>query len=462
MNRRTGHRRLFALLAVLGAVTMVAGSVGWARSPLAQASSAKLTSSARAAGATSLQADFAQAAKEFRVPESVLLAVSYQESLWESHGGHPSTTGNYNVMGLTHLDPSQVATPTAAQRRAVLDQRGERGNGRNQAFRPSAAALALVNHVPAHDPALHTLDAAAGLIRQPAATLRTSMRQSVRGGAALLAHYERAALGKLPASLGQWYAAVARYSGATDAQGARLFADRVYAVIRLGATRTTHDGQTVTLPAAPSVTPDSSSVNQSSRAPQTSTSSVTTRAFSAAPPARSTGNKRIAASSIVTTSTPAPECPSGLNCSVVPAAYQSTGNYSLANRPADGVAIRYIVIHDTEGSYSDTISTFQNPSAGVSAHYVVPSSTGAVNQMVQTKNIAWHAGNWYVNMHSIGIENEGYALQGATWYTPSEYQSSAALVKYLAARFSIPLDRQHIIGHDDVPGPLQSYVASMH
>ena len=34
---------------------------------------------------TGRQAEFAAAAAEFTVPDSVLLAVSYQETLWESH-----------------------------------------------------------------------------------------------------------------------------------------------------------------------------------------------------------------------------------------------------------------------------------------------------------------------------------------------------------------------------------------
>jgi N-acetylmuramoyl-L-alanine amidase-like protein len=339
-------------------------------------------------------------------------------------------------MGLTQLDPSDAEKLSAAQRLAALDQRGTRVNG--HAFHPSAADLARVNQVPSGDPALHTLGTAAALIHAPAAAVRTSMRQSVRAGAALLAHDERALVGTLPASPGQWYAAVARYSGAADVRGAMLFADRVYSVIRHGAARTTADGQRVVLQADPAVTPDRSSVSKLGLATDTAAASTT----------------------------PSPECPSGLSCSFVPAAYccsaSNYGNYDLANRPADGDAIRYIVIHDTEGSYSGTISEFQDPASNVSAHYVVQSSTGDVTQMVQAKDIAWHAGNWYVNMHAIGIENEGYALKGATWYTPSEYQSSAALVKYLAARFSIPLDRQHIIGHDDVPGPTDSYAAGMH
>ncbi len=49
------------------------------------------------------------------------------------------------------------------------------------------------------------------------------------------------------------------------------------------------------------------------------------------------------------------ECPNGLACRVVPAAYQQNsaapgdyGNYDLATRPDDGLAIRYVVIHDSE------------------------------------------------------------------------------------------------------------------
>ena len=42
------------------------------------------------------------------------------------------------------------------------------------------------------------------------------------------------------------------------------------------------------------------------------------------------------------------------------------------------------------------------------------------------------------------------------------YESSARLVKYLAHEYDIPLDRAHIIGHDQVPGILPGYVAGMH
>lgn len=87
------------------------------------------------------------------------------------------------------------------------------------------------------------------------------------------------------------------------------------------------------------------------------------------------------------------------------------------------------------------------------------SSDGAVTQMVPTKDLAFHSGNYSTNMHSVGIEHEGFAAHGATWYTEAQYQATAEMVKYLAARFDIPLDRQHILGHDNVPGPKSSFVA---
>ena len=82
--------------------------------------------------------------------------------------------------------------------------------------------------------------------------------------------------------------------------------------------------------------------------------------------------------------------------------------------------------------------------------------------MVPTKDVAWHAGNWYVNTHSVGIENEGFALQGAQWFTPKLYRSLARLTRYQAKRFGFPLNRAHVIGHDQVPGPSSPYQAGMH
>ena len=56
-------------------------------------------------------------------------------------------------------------------------------------------------------------------------------------------------------------------------------------------------------------------------------------------------------------------------------------------------------------------------------------------------------------MHSIGIEHEGFAADGRRPGTPSRCtRTPSALVTYLAQKYGIPLDRAHIIGHDQVPG----------
>ncbi len=82
-------------------------------------------------------------------------------------------------------------------------------------------------------------------------------------------------------------------------------------------------------------------------------------------------------------------------------------NYTSSSRPTS-YPITKIIVHTTEGSYAGAISWFQNPSSNVSAHYVLRSSDGEATQMVCHKDIAWHAGNWYYNTRSIGLEHEGY------------------------------------------------------
>jgi hypothetical protein len=97
----------------------------------------------------------------------------------------------------------------------------------------------------------------------------------------------------------------------------------------------------------------------------------------------------------------------------------------------------------------------------VSWQYTLRSADGHVAQHVKAKDVAWQAGNWYINAKSIGLEHEGFAADGS-WYTEALYRSSAKLVRYLAAKYDIPLDRAHIIGHDNVPGTVPSTVAGMH
>ena len=136
----------------------------------------------------------------------------------------------------------------------------------------------------------------------------------------------------------------------------------------------------------------------------------------------------------------------GLHVSFAPA---SPRNYSHETRPAS--AVRLIVVHVTEGTFASAVSWFQNPRAHASANYVV-SRDGAITQMVRNWQVAWHAGNGWVNRHSIGVEHEGFVAVDGT-YTDAEYRASAELVARLMRHYVLPIDRRHLIGHNEVPDP---------
>ena len=124
-----------------------------------------------------------------------------------------------------------------------------------------------------------------------------------------------------------------------------------------------------------------------------------------------------------------------------------SGNYSAASRGA--AQINYIVIHTVQGSYNGCISWFKNPSAQVSAHYVVRSSDGQITQMVDDSDVAWHDACF--NSETIGIEHEGYVAEPDVWYTENMYAESAKLTAWLADQYGIPKDRNHIFGHGEAP-----------
>lgn len=127
----------------------------------------------------------------------------------------------------------------------------------------------------------------------------------------------------------------------------------------------------------------------------------------------------------------------------------NAANYHHARRSAS--AIRLVVVHTIEGTYSGAISWFRNPRAHASANYVV-ARDGRITEMVAPWDVAWHAGNAWVNAHSLGIEHEGYTH--VPWlYTDAEYRASARLVAALLRRSHLRADRGHVIGHSEVPDP---------
>ncbi len=108
-----------------------------------------------------------------------------------------------------------------------------------------------------------------------------------------------------------------------------------------------------------------------------------------------------------------------------------------------------IVIHDTEVSFGETVRIFQDPAMQRSANYIV-SARGQIVQTVHERDIAWHAGNWDYNTRAIGIEHEGYAWTPGS-FTIAEYKASAHLAASICSRWGVPMDRNHVIGHYQVP-----------
>jgi MYXO-CTERM domain-containing protein len=111
-----------------------------------------------------------------------------------------------------------------------------------------------------------------------------------------------------------------------------------------------------------------------------------------------------------------------------------------------GANIEYIVIHDTEGGWDASVSTLQNDPQK-SVQYIV-GTDGKVAQFLTEDTTAWHAGNYYFNQRSVGIEHVGYSSKP---YTEAEYAASAKLVDYLAKKYGVAKDRAHIIGHEQIP-----------
>jgi hypothetical protein len=373
----------------------------------------------------SRQAAYAQAAQQYGVPVEILLAASYLETRWDTHAGEPSRGAGYGPMHLT--DVAEANKPSAVRHYDDEDPRGDSSRPMKQA--PDASPRERVAEPP---PGLDTVGQAARLTGIAEQELRADPAANIRGGAALLAQYQKQLGGAGAKDPSDWYGAVARYSGATDAGTARGFADEAYTILAQGVTRTTDDGHSIRL-ASHRVPPDRSWLAKTGLRPAKGASET--------------------------------ECPATVSCEWIPAAYQELpdndyGHYDLANRPAEQ-KIRFIVIHDTEGDYQHVLDLTQDPNYAASWQYTLRNSDGHIAQHIKAKDVAWQAGNWYINAKSIGLEHEGYAARG-TWYSEAMYRQSAKLVKFLAGKYDIPIDRQHILSHDTVPGPLPANIPTMH
>ncbi|WP_435840448.1 N-acetylmuramoyl-L-alanine amidase [Streptomyces bobili] len=127
----------------------------------------------------------------------------------------------------------------------------------------------------------------------------------------------------------------------------------------------------------------------------------------------------------------------------------STGNFRWADRP-DDYGVDMVVVHVTQGSLASAVQVFQDPDHRAAAHYIV-GKDGGITQMIRELDVAYHAGNRGYNERSVGIEHEGFVDRPQD-FTAAMYAASARLAAGICRRYGIPVDREHIIGHVEVPG----------
>src|SRR5215213_2975093 len=146
---------------------------------------------------SSLEAQFETAAREYRVPVELLLAMGYYNTLWEMppsasayRQGDPEGRGDYGIMQLTQ------------------------------------------------NPSRNTLGKAAKLTGFSEVQLKNDRSANIEGGAALLSDL----VGKTkPKSLNRWQEALTQYAD-TD-----LYASQVYGVLKVGASLTISTGERLEL-----------------------------------------------------------------------------------------------------------------------------------------------------------------------------------------------------------------------
>lgn len=165
-------------------------------------------------GASSLVAEFEEAAAEYGVPKGLLLAMGYVNTRWEMP-----------PVGASEYEPGSL--------------HGWGGHG----------IMHLVKN-----PSADTLGAASGLTGIPEETLKTDRRANVLGGAALLT----ASQGEGERSgLGGWFGALAgrgrapgrSFEAPSGVGGGELYAGQVFEVLKAGASASTRDGDRISLEA---------------------------------------------------------------------------------------------------------------------------------------------------------------------------------------------------------------------
>lgn len=128
-----------------------------------------------------------------------------------------------------------------------------------------------------------------------------------------------------------------------------------------------------------------------------------------------------------------------------------------------GLSPGAIVVHTTVGTFESAVAWFGRSDSDVSAHYLV-ALDGRVAQFVDEGDTARHVGRVLrptarlaaqagpdgLNALTVGIEFEDAGDPFDVDRPAAQYEAGARLIAEIARRWSIPLDREHVIGHREV------------
>ncbi len=256
------------------------------------------------------------------------------------------------------------------------------------------------------NPSENSLGRAAELTGLSEEELKNDREANIRGGAAVLADIQGP---DRPAELGGWQEALTEYGGID------LYAIEVYETLQIGVSATTSTGERLSLSPRRVAVPGMDFKARRRRGADYRRAEWRSAYWNG-----------------------------GRSC-------VRSINFCQARRGAREIDL--IVIHIAEGSYPGTINWFGDRRSGVSAHYVV-GKRGKVAQCVREADIAYHAGNWNYNRRSIGIEHSGFASSRKAFR--GKYETSARLSAYLSRRYNIPVNKDHIVLHRNVPGVSKS------
>jgi hypothetical protein len=116
----------------------------------------------------------------------------------------------------------------------------------------------------------------------------------------------------------------------------------------------------------------------------------------------------------------------------------------------DTADITQVVIHTMLGQFQFNVNTSWRTSTSgqgcFKPHYAVRND-GVIAQVVPERLASSHANA--ANRSGVGIEHDGFANDPG-FYTEAMYTASAALTRDICGRHGIPMNRDRIIGHEEV------------